>query len=224
MQNIALIPARGGSKGIIRKNIKLFNSKPLIYWTIKTALESKYIDRVIVSTEDDEIADIARSFSAEVPFKRPDELAEDTTKGIDTVLHALENLSNVGNILLLQPTSPLRQTIHINQIFELRLKFNSDSAVSITPSRKNIDLFYNIDSKNRISPYSKDLKLLPRQQYSTSYILNGALYLSTTESILKNKSFISSSTIGYIMDEEYSIDIDTQFDWDIAEFLMSKSL
>ena len=85
-------------------------------------------------------------------------------------------------------------------------------------------LYFDIDSKNRISPYSKDLKLLPRQQYSNSYVLNGALYLSTTESILKNKSFISSSTIGYIMDEEYSIDIDNQFDWDIAEFLMSKSL
>ena len=92
MKNIALIPARGGSKGIVRKNIKLFNSKPLIYWTIKTALESKYIDRVIVSTEDDEIADIARSFSAEVPFKRPNELAEDSSRGIDTVLHALNNL------------------------------------------------------------------------------------------------------------------------------------
>ena len=92
MKNIALIPARGGSKGIPRKNIKLFNSRPLIYWSIKSALESNYIDRVIVSTEDEEIADIARSFSAEVPFKRPTELAEDNTKGIETVLHALDNL------------------------------------------------------------------------------------------------------------------------------------
>ena len=224
MKNIALIPARGGSKGIFRKNIKLFNSKPLIYWTIKTAIESDYVDRVIVSTEDEEIADISRSFSAEVPFKRPSELAEDATKGIETVLHALDNLSDVKNVLLLQPTSPLRKTIHIKEIFEIRSKYKSDSAVSITPARKNIDLYFNIDTKNRITPYSYDLKFLPRQEYPNSYILNGALYLSTAESILKKKSFISSSTIGYIMPEEYSIDIDNQLDWDMAEFLMSKFL
>ena len=224
MENIALIPARGGSKGILRKNIKLFNSKPLIYWTIKAALESEYIDRVIVSTEDEEIAEISRSFSAEVPFKRPSALAEDTTKGIETVLHALENLSNINNVLLLQPTSPLRKTLHIKEIFEIRSKYKSDSAVSITPARKNIDLYFNVDSKNRMKPYSEDLQFRPRQEYPKSYILNGALYLSTAKSILKNKSFISSSTIGYIMPEEYSIDIDNQLDWDIAEFLMSKYL
>tara|TARA_A100001388_G_C28754720_1_gene494317 strand:+ start:171 stop:842 length:672 start_codon:yes stop_codon:yes gene_type:complete len=222
MKNIALIPARGGSKGIFRKNIKLFNSKPLIYWTIKTALESDYIDRVIVSTEDDEIADLSRSFMAEVPFKRPTELASDNTKGIEPVLHALNNLSNVDNVLLLQPTSPLRKAIHIKEIFEIRSKYNSDSAVSITPLRKNINLCFNLDSQNRLTPHTNDLKLLPRQEYKNSFVLNGALYLSTSESILKKKSFISSSTIGYIMPEEYSIDIDNQFDWDIAEFLMSK--
>ena len=222
MKNIALIPARGGSKGIFRKNIKLFNSKPLIYWTIKVALESEYVDRVIVSTEDEEIADIARSFLAEVPFKRPTELASDNTKGIEPVLHALNKLSNVDNILLLQPTSPLRKPIHIKEIFEIRSKYKSDSAVSITPSRKNINLCFNLDSQNRLTPFTNDLKFLPRQEYTNSYFLNGALYLSTSESILKKKSFISSSTIGYIMPEEYSIDIDNQFDWDIAEFLMSK--
>ena len=222
MKNIALIPARGGSKGIPRKNIKLFNSRPLIYWSIKSALESNYIDRVIVSTEDEEIADIARSFSAEVPFKRPTELAEDNTKGIETVLHALDNLSNVDNIILLQPTSPLRKTKHIEEIFEIRSKYNCDSAVSVTIARKNIDLYFTLGEENRLIPFSDDLKLMPRQQYAKSYTLNGALYLSTSESILKKKSFISSSTIGYVMPEEYSIDIDNQFDWDIAEYLISK--
>ena len=224
MKNIALIPARGGSKGILRKNIKLFNSKPLIYWAIKAALESDYVDRVIVSTEDDEIAEIARSFFAEVPFIRPTELAKDTTKGMEPVLHALNKLSNVENVLLLQPTSPLRKAIHINEIFEMRSKYKSDSAVSITPARKNIDLYFKIGSQNRLSPYSTDLKFAPRQEYANSYILNGALYLSTAKSILENKSFLSSSTIGYIMPEKYSIDIDNDFDWDIAEFLMSKML
>ena len=224
MKNIALIPARGSSKGIFRKNIKLFNSKPLIYWSIKAALESDYVDRVIVSTEDEEIAEIARSFFAEVPFKRPTELAKDTTKGMEPVLHALNKLSNVDNVLLLQPTSPLRKATHINEIFEMRSKYKSDSAVSITPARKNIDLYFNLDSQNRLTSFSNDLKFAPRQEYTNSYILNGALYLSTAKSILENKSFLSSSTIGYIMPEEYSIDIDNHLDWDIAEFLMSKML
>ena len=96
MTSLGLIPARGGSKGIPRKNIKLFNNKPLIYWSIKTALESAYIDKVVVSTDDEEIADIARSLSAEVPFFRPRELSEDNSLGIDTVLHALENLNNIN--------------------------------------------------------------------------------------------------------------------------------
>ena len=222
MKNIALIPARGGSKGIKRKNIKLFNKKPLIYWTIETALASNYIDRVIVSTEDEEIADISRSLCAEVPFMRPASLAQDNTTGIETVLHALEEISDVKNILLMQPTSPLRETYHIDEIFSLRSRFNNDSAVSIALAKKHIDLFFSIDSRSRISPFSENLKFASRQDYSKKYILNGSLYLSTKESILNNKSFITSNTIGYIMPEEYSIDIDTQLDWDIAEFLMTK--
>lgn len=222
IKTFALIPARGGSKGIIRKNIKLFNSKPLIYWSIKAALESNFIDRVIVSTEDDEIAEIAKSFSAEVPFKRPKKFAEDHSSGIEPVLHALENLTNVKNILLMQPTSPLRRTSDIDGIFKFRSCLNAESAVSVSVSKKNINLYFDMDLNNRIYPYSSDMKILPRQQYRQSYNLNGSLYLSTKESLMNHKSFISSDTVGYIMPEEYSIDIDTPLDWDIAEFLMKK--
>jgi N-acylneuraminate cytidylyltransferase len=224
MKTIALIPARGGSKGIPRKNIKIFNSKPLIYWTIQAALESKYIDRVIVSTEDEEIAEIAKRYTAEVPFLRPKELAEDDSLGIDPVIHALEMLPNVEDILLMQPTSPLRKTHHIDEIFQLREKLKSDSAVSISLSRKHPNLFFKINSENIISPFSKDFKSLPRQKYSDLYTVNGALYLSSKKSILLNNSFFTSKTVGYIMPEKYSIDIDTQLDWDIAEFLMKRSL
>ena len=222
MSNIALIPARGGSKGIYRKNIKIFNSKPLIYWSIKTALESKYIDRVIVSTNDEEIAQISRSFSAEVPFMRPEIFAEDDSPSINTVIHALKNLPDVDNVLLMQPTSPLRRVIDIEGIFKMRSKFNSDSAVSLTETDKHPDLFFKIDTKNRIKQFSDKLQFLPRQLYPKNFILNGALYLSTSKSILDNNSFISSNTVGYIMPREYSIDIDTQLDWEIAEFLMKK--
>ena len=224
MKTIALIPARGGSKGIPRKNIKIFNSKPLIYWTIQAALESKYIDRVIVSTEDEEIAEIAKRYTAEVPFLRPKELAEDDSLGIDPVIHALEMLPNVEDILLMQPTSPLRKTHHIDEIFQLREKLKSDSAVSISLSRKHPNLFFKINSENIISPFSKDFKSLPRQKYSDLYTVNGSLYLSSKKSILLNNSFFTSKTVGYIMPEKYSIDIDTQLDWDIAEFLMKRSL
>lgn len=224
MSSIALIPARGGSKGIPRKNIKLFNSKPLIFWSIKAAIESDFVDRVIVSTDDEEIAEIAKSLSAEVPFLRPKELAQDNSSTIDTVIHALNNLQNVNDILLLQPTSPLRRTKDINKIFQLRTKKNKSSAVSISDSGKNIDLFFAMDSQNMIHPISNNFKLMPRQKYKRLYNVNGALYLSTRDSFIKNLSFFTSKTLGYIMPDKYSIDIDTQLDWDFAEFLMKKLL
>ena len=145
MTRVALIPARGGSKGIYRKNIKLFNSKPLIYWTIKAAQESSLIDRIIVSTEDEEIASIAKSYSAEVPFIRPKELALDNSPGIDPVIHALETLPNIDELLLLQPTSPLRRSIDIDNIIQMRSEYNSESAVSISLSQKHINLFFKLN-------------------------------------------------------------------------------
>lgn len=224
MTKIALIPARGGSKGISKKNIKEFASKPLIYWSIKIALESKCIDRVIVSTDDKDIADIAISYSAEVPFIRPKEISLDNSPGIDPVLHALENLPEISDLLLLQPTSPIRRLEDIEKIFELRDKFNSGSVVSLTPASKSQNLHFEIDSKYKISPISKNYDIKLRQHYKTSHILNGSLYLSSKESILKYRSLITPETLGYIMPPEYSIDIDSLFDWEIAEYLMSKML
>ena len=224
MSIIALIPARGGSKGIPRKNIKLFCGKPLIYWSIKVALENKFIDRVIVSTEDIEIAQIATDFSAEVPFLRPKDLANDNSLTIDVVLDILDNLEDVNDILLLQPTSPLRRDEDLSSIFEFREKCCSDSAVSVCSSEKNLALYQELDSKSRIKPYLKDKKILPRQLSKMKYLINGSMYLSSKDSIIKNKSLITSNTVGYIMPEILSIDIDNQFDWLIAEFLMSKNI
>ena len=220
MSCVALIPARGGSKGIPRKNIKPFNSKPLIYWSIKVALESNKVDRVIVSTEDEEIADIARSFSAEVPFMRPKKYAMDNSSGLEPIMHALEKIPNINDLLILQPTSPLRRLLDIDGIFDQRSKFNSDSAVSLTLSKKPSDIFFQLDKNMKIFSSKETLSFKPRQEYQKRFYLNGALYLSTKESILKNKSLVTADTIGYIMPEEYSIDIDTPFDWMIAEFLM----
>ena len=220
MSCVALIPARGGSKGIPRKNIKPFNSKPLIYWSIKVALESNKVDRVIVSTEDEEIADIARSFSAEVPFMRPKKYAMDNSSGLEPIMHALEKIPNINDLLILQPTSPLRRLLDIDGIFDQRSKFNSDSAVSLTLSKKPSNIFFQLDKNMKIFSSKETLSFKPRQEYQKRYYLNGSLYLSTKESILKNKYLVTNDTIGYIMPEEYSIDIDTPFDWMIAEFLM----
>ena len=194
----------------------------MIYWSIKAAFDSEFIDRVVVSTEDEEIAEIAKIYSAEVPFLRPKEFATDESSGMDPVIHALEELPNVKEILLLQPTSPLRQSVHINDIFKFRRKFNANSAVSISLSKKPI--IYKLNNKFQIKPTSEKIKPLPRQKLTNLYNLNGALYLSTRDSILQNKSFISNTTVGYIMPEQFSIDIDTQLDWDFAEYLMKKSL
>ena len=224
MVRVALIPARGGSKGIIRKNIKPFLNKPLIYWSIKIALECEYFDRVIVSTEDPEIADIAKNFSAEVPYLRPVKFSKDETPGIEPVLDILENIPEITDLLLLQPTSPLRRIEDIEKIFKLRKFHDSDSAVSITPAIKPLSLYVTLNNNNEISPLSKNYDIKPRQQYSKNYIFNGSLYLSKKDSIIKNKSLITPKTVGYIMPERYSIDIDTQFDWEIAEYLMSKML
>ena len=213
MTTIALIPARGGSKGIPRKNIKLFYSKPLIFWSIEAALNSKFIDRVIVSTEDKEIAEIAKSFSAEVPFLRPEKFSLDDSPGIDPVIHSLEKMPYVKDLLLLQ---------HIDEIFKLRSKFKTDSAVSISLAKSNI--IFRKDAQHKIKPINNQKKFLPRQKFNDLYTLNGALYLSSRESILGNRSFLSPSTVGYVMSEEHSIDIDTPLDWEIAEYLMRKKL
>ena len=224
MTTIALIPARGGSKGIYRKNIKKFLSKPLIYWSIKLAIESHLIDRVIVSTEDKEIAKIAQEYSAEVPFLRPKEYSQDNSKGIYPVLNALENIRNISDVLLMQPTSPLRRHKDIEEIFRVRTESNSESAVSVTQAVKPLNIYFDMNKKNKISPVMKKLDIEPRQSYSDRYILNGSLYLSSKNSILKYKSLLTPETVGYVMPAEYSIDIDTPLDWEIAEFLMKKKL
>ena len=220
MTCIALIPARGGSKGITRKNIKLFCGKPLIYWTIKIALENKYIDRIIVSTEDQEIAEISKGLGAEVPFLRPFELAKDDTPGIAPVLNTLDNMPNVKDVLLLQPTSPLRRSLDIDQIFKLRQIRGVESAVSLSLATRHPYLFHTIDESHKIKPLILDSKIKPRQQLPKFYTINGALYLSTRNSIEKYQNLITPDTVGYIMPQRNSMDIDTELDWIISEHLM----
>lgn len=224
MKTLALIPARGGSKGIPRKNIRLLEGRPLIGWTIEAALASNYIDSVVVSTDDDEIARISRDLGAQVPFMRPKELAQDNTPGMDPVLHALDQLPQFDHIMLLQPTSPLRTTDDIDGCIELALRHKANAVVSICEPAHSPFWMVQLGKDNRISKFIEKTNAVRRQELPLVYSLNGALYFASTTWLKKTKTFISDETIGYVMPQEKSIDIDTPLDWKMAELLLSERM
>jgi CMP-N,N'-diacetyllegionaminic acid synthase len=223
MSILALIPARGGSKGIPRKNIKELCGKPLIAWSIEVALNADFVDHVVVSTDDEEIAKIALNYGAEVPFLRPPELAQDETPGIDPVLHALGKLPKFDSILLLQPTSPLRNVSDIDGILKMCQEHQAPAAVSICESSKHPNWMFYCGENGNLSPY-EDLPIAKRrQELPKIYTVNGALYLAKTSWLLEHKSFFSPDTLGYTMPSDRSEDIDSPFDWEVVEFLMKKN-
>lgn len=222
MTLLALIPARGGSKGIPRKNIRMFCGKPLLHWTIEAALASSRVDHVVVSTEDPEIAEVAKAGGAEVPFMRPADLATDEAPGIAPVLHALDHLPQVSDLLLLQPTSPLRSTADIEAIVAMREQAETESAVSVTLSAKHPSWSYSLSQDKRLEPLMQLEGVHCRQQLSSAYVLNGALYLASRDFLLSEQAFIAPETLGYVMPAERSVDIDTTLDWQWAEFLMEQ--
>ena len=222
MSLVALIPARGGSKGIPRKNIRELCGKPLIAWTIEAAQKSNYIDRLIVSTEDEEIADISRSYGADVPFIRPAELAMDDTPGIEPVLHALDLLPEFDQILLLQPTSPLRTAEDIDGIVQMCREQQAPAAVSICESSKHPNWMYYLGDNEVLSSFMGTLPTARRQNLSKVFALNGALYFANSLWIKKTKNFITKETIGFVMPIEHSPDIDTKYDWNWVEYLIKK--
>ena len=216
---LGLIPARGGSKGIPKKNLYLFNKKPLIQWTIESALESNLLDRIIVNTDDESIANFSRSKGVEVPFLREPHLAQDDSRIVDAVLNVLEKLINFDFILLLQPTSPLRTKEDITNIIKLQKQYNASSLVSVCEAKENPALFYEINNDNYLSKSFEKYKGSNRQEYKRNYIINGALYLSSVENLKNNKSFITNKTIPYVMPRERSIDIDDITDIRWGEFI-----
>jgi len=219
MTLLALIPARGGSKGIPQKNIKLFCGKPLIQWSIECAMRVPFIDQVVVSTDNLEIARLSKSFGAEVPFLRPSELATDITPGIDVVFHALSLLPHVTDVLLLQPTSPLRTENDIESILLERQKAKKQSAVSLTVCNKHPALMYTVSGSKEIYPLDKSTNACCRQQLPQVFSLNGALFLASRNYLLREKQFVTNETHPFIMPPERSVDIDTLSDWTLAELL-----
>ena len=221
MAVLALISARGGSKGIPRKNIKPLMRKPLIGWSIDAAKRASFIDRIVVSTDDDEIASIARELGADVPFMRPKELAADDTPGIAPVLHAISQLPHYDWVLLLQPTSPLRSAEDIDGIWQFCRDRGAPSAVSICEVGEHPYLMYQRDADQRLEPFITGRPdVTRRQDLPPVYALNGALYLARTDWLLEQRDFMGPNTLGYIMPPERSVDVDTLQDWRWVEFLI----
>lgn len=224
---LCIIPARSGSKGLPRKNIRLLLGKPLIAWTIEAAKASSYIDTTIVSTEDAKIATLARKFGAEIPFMRPRRLARDNSKGMEVVLHAMNWLENHGEkydlLMLLQPTSPLRKCEDIDKAIEFLFRKRAKAVISVCPSEHHPWWSITLTQAKRINKFEKN-KIINknRQDLAVFYRINGALYLAYVDYLRKIKSFIGNQTYAYIMPQERSIDIDTTLDFEFAEFLMRK--
>lgn len=219
MKVIAIIPAREGSKGIAGKNMKLFNGKPLIEWTINAALKAEFVDRVFVSTDSNQIADFSKNLGIDIPFLRPRELAKDFSYVIETVIHTINIFLEYDYVILLQPTSPLRNSNDIDSVIKLSIENDFRSIVSISEAQYLPQLFYQLKEDASLIPLFENNKSFNRQEFSSYYILNGACYFASRKLILENKKFISDDTLGYIMPKERSIDIDTYYDWSIAEFL-----
>ncbi len=223
-QNIlALIPARGGSKGVPRKNIKNLDGKPLIAYTIEAAKKSKYIDRLIVSTDDNQIAKISNTYGGETPFIRPASISSDTSKAISVVKHALLEIEKIDNkkypiIVYLEPPSPFRETKDIDKCIDYFFEKNPSSVVSVNEANQFHPILMKKIEKNQLKPIWKDEpEGVPRQLYKPkAYMRNGAVYVIRRENILNN-IFYGKSIYPYIMPEERSVCIDSILDWYTAE-------
>lgn len=222
---LAIIPARGGSKGVPFKNIKNLGSHPLIHYTINAAKESKFITRIIVSTDDQNIADIALREGAEVPFLRPQELASDKAKAIDNYLYTIEKINeiektNINEFIVLQPTSPFRDSSDIDNAIEIFRKEKSDSVISIVETDHPPFWYKKIDKDGILKDIFKGENSLNRQEYFNTYVPNGAIYILNYNTLRKNLSYYTENTYPYVMTKEKSIDIDTFLDFDFAEFML----
>ncbi len=221
---LGIIPARGGSKGVPRKNIRRLAGRPLLAFTIEAARNSRYLDRFVVSSEDPEILAVAKLLGAEI-LARPAALARDDTPGMDPVLHALAAIPGYDYVVLLQPTSPLRIAEDIDGCIELCIK-SGVSCVSITEAEQSPYWMY---KRNPVAQLTPLLKIDPdlatrRQTLPKVYVLNGAVYVAPIATLLANRTFLEPDTLGFMMPPERSFDIDTETDLLLVEALMKSQL
>lgn len=229
---LGLITARGGSKGISGKNIKELAGKPLIAWTIEAAQSAGVFDRIILSSDDVSIQNVARTYGCEVPFLRPAELASDTAGHVEVVVHALEWLREQEGytpeyVMLLQPTSPTRQDFHIREAVEqVREHPDADSVLSVAyvpnsyNSKKTMAL---VDGYLRLVHTGEPIykRVARRQNLQNEYYSTGLIYLCKTSLLLgDNPNLYGDKTVPYVIDQRYVLDIDEPSDWDTAEQAM----
>jgi N-acylneuraminate cytidylyltransferase/CMP-N,N'-diacetyllegionaminic acid synthase len=225
---LGMIPARGGSKGLKRKNVKHLLGKPLIAWTIEQALLSKYLDVVVLSTEDEEISSIARSYGADIPFMRPAELASDDTSGVDVALHALDELEKFGHaydvIVDLQPTSPLRVVDDIDNAVEMLFsKVSAGAIVSVSPAEHHPYLANTLPVDGGMRDFlRKDLRNRNRQNLPEFYRTNGAIFAAFCDYLKETGDFFGDGSYAYIMPIERSVDVDSILDFYLAESILKR--
>ena len=227
MKNLAIIPARGGSKGIRKKNIQTLRGLPLIAWTIRAAQRATTIDRIIVSTDDLEIAQISSTFNVEIPFIRPKEISQDKSGAVEVCRHAIEHFQEAEGktphcIIYLQPTSPFRSSFHIDQAVEKFSKNDYDTLVSVTkvPHNMNAASQMHLADDTVVFSMDKTSQIFNRQSKTKkSFARNGpAILITKATNILNNALY--GTNIGFLeMDKVCSLDIDDPIDLEIAECL-----
>lgn len=225
---LGLIPARGGSKGIPSKNIIEIYGKPLIQYSIECAKGSKYLDRTIISTDDEKIKEVALKFGGDVPFMRPKELALDTSKTIDAVVHAINWLKEHGEeydyLVLLQNTVPLRKSWHIDEAIEKLFESNEKSLVSVTEVDENPVLMRTINEDGTVHNLLHMNSTMRRQDFPKFYRVDGAIYIQKLDEEFGLNTSLNDGRLAYKIEERYSVDIDTYLDIRKIEFYLEQEL
>ena len=226
---LAIVPARKGSKGLPNKNIKKLNGLPLIVHTLREAIKSKLVSRIIVSTDDDKIFSICKKIKGvEIPYKRPKYLAEDNSIVTDACFHLLDWIQKKEGkepkeFCVLQPTSPLRTAKDIDGAINF---FNNTKALAVLSVCEIQPIFFKLSEKKKIKSLLKNNKelMLPRQKINNYVLQNGAVHIFKTNSLRKNKTYYTNKTYGYLMPRHRSIDIDNEIDFILAEEIMKKNM
>ena len=223
MRVLGLITARGGSKGIPGKNIKVLGHQPLIAYVIQDGLNAELIDKLIVSTDSEAIAEMAKQYGAEIPFSRPAELALDTTPSINVVIHAIQFLEEKGEffdaVCLLQPTSPFKPKGFIDACIQKFIDCEADSLVSVleVPHEYNPHWTFEMDTSGHLSIATGEATLIPRrQELPKAYHRDGSVYISKMSLIKEKNLLVGGKTVGMLTDPKYYANLDTLEDWDKA--------
>lgn len=221
---LAVIPARGGSKGIPKKNILEIEGIPLIAYTLQESQKSKYLDRTIISTEDLEIKKVVEQYGGEVPFLRPIELAQDTSKTIDCIVHAVDSLKKMGEeydyVVILQCTSPLRKAWHIDEAIEMIVQSKETSLVSVSEVEEHPILMRTLNQNGTLQNLLNVSSTVRRQDFPSFYKVNGAIYIQKLDNNFNLESNLNDGKLAYVMGKKYAIDIDTLLDIYTVEFYL----